>query len=236
MAAHPCPPTAAFHLHPELERFVVTAPEHVVWRFHGHDKATYLPFGPIFFSEREDSRWDFKGDPLVTNSGGTLCLGKTFAGALMEYFDRDWPGFLEAKGSVLAKQRALFAHDLTHVYVTRIRIPKGLKLFDLTKPGAMNAIGFKLDAWLTATKEYKDTRPWSRWFSQCGKIDGLIFSSRPGGAQVMNYVLFNRPGLAKVLQSSAGKTRALGRWEAQLTKAAEHLLFVIISAPAAAKP
>ena len=233
------PPAIPFTLVPELEKYVHVSGSEIVWRFHGHDKTNDKPYGPIYFSDKERSRWDFPSTGGVVLSAGTWCAGKSFTGSLLEYFSKGWPSVLEdkkTKTSLLASRRVITYYEHTHVYVTRVQIPEGLRLFDLTKVGAFASIGYGLDAWVTSTKEYQYTRPWAQWFFQCTDIDGLVYSSRPGGADARNYVLFNRTGLDAKLVEGIGPTRRLGEWANQFKKAQEELNVIALSAPTPADP
>lgn len=230
----PPPPPVELTLQPGLERYLHTTGKEFVWRFHGHDVKTDKPFGPVFFSDREKSRWDFIGTSTLPHSSGVFCVGRSFTGSLLEYFSKGWPSLLDSndpKLGLLAKRRVITYHEHTHVYVTRIQLHSGLRLLDLTKIGAFTSIGYGIDAWLTSTKEYQFTRPWAEWFFRCVEIDGLVYSSRPGGAQARNYVLFNRPGLQPKLEKALGKTRQLGQWSKPFAKAQKELNILALQRP-----
>jgi hypothetical protein len=228
----PAPLDVEFSVVKELAQYVVRTKAGHAWRIHAHNDETGLPFDPVFFSEQEGSRWDFKSDSKLPYSGGVLCIGKSFEAAVLESFSKNWPSVLTAKPAGAKPYeiaRVLTADDLTRKYATRLGVPAGLRLFDLTATGAMSSVGHGLDAWVTATKAYDLTRTWSRWFFQCRDIDGLIYSSRPGGAKTINYVLFSRPGLKESLEANAGPTRRLGKWSRQIRRASKVLNFAILA-------
>lgn len=217
------PPTHPFVLTTELQKYITPSAAEDVWRFHGHEAKTGLPYGPVHFSKADTSRWNSSGGP------GVLCVGRTFAGSLLEYFSRDWPSVLEPTTGLLGNRRALSHTDQTETYATRLRMQAGLKLYDLTKLGALNSLG--LDGHILTTKEYHLTRPWSQWFSNCPQLDGLVHSSRPAGARAINYVLFQRTGLKARLEASAYGTKSLLGHQAELKRAAKRLNIFLLPAP-----
>jgi RES domain len=236
----PAPTDRDFSIVPELAQYVVTTRRKLVWRVHGHDGSTGKPYHPVYFSNSESSRWDFRSQPsgtAVVNVDGVICVGASFTGALIEVFDKRWPSLLPPRSGSLAaysNRRALTQSDITLKYATRLFLPSGLRLFDLTSPGALSSVG--ADGALTTTKDYRSTREWARWFFQCEQVDGLIYSSRPGGARLINYVLFNRPGVQAALSKTAGKTRPLKSWVLKLAQACKNLNVVVLSSPTPAGP
>jgi hypothetical protein len=228
--ACPAPLDVDFRIIEEFEQYVVVTKRHVVWRIHSHDDKTGKPFGPVFFSTQQNSRWDFEADPSIPNSHGVMCVGQTFQAALIETFSKKWPSMLvpvRPGMPAYSTARVLTPDDVNLKYASRLSIPADLKLFDLTHPGALSSVG--LDAWVTSTKEYTFTRTWAQWFFKCPEIDGLIYSSRPGGARMTNYVLFNRVGLRAKLESGAKKARKLADWRFQLAQASRVLNFMVLS-------
>jgi hypothetical protein len=229
---YPAPSDRDFRIVPELEKYVVTTRTALAWRIHSHKAKTGKAYAPVFFSNAEGSRWDFQAQSSgasVVNVDGALCVGHTFTAALIEVFGKQWPTVLPPRGTAAASylnQRVLTQDDITFKYATRLHIPAGRKLFDLTAAGALSSVG--ADAAITTTKEYASSREWSRWFFQCRNIDGLIYSSRPGGAQLRNYVLFNRPGLQGSLGGTAGKMRTLVDWDIKLTEACHELNVIVL--------
>lgn len=212
-----------FVLTSELRQYLAVLKTEDVWRLHGHDAKTGRPYDPVHFSKADTSRWNSSGGP------GVLCVGRTFAGSLLEYFSRDWPSVLEPSGGLLGKRRALSYTEQSETYATRLKTPSGLRLYDLTKVGALHSLG--LDALILTTKDYHLTRPWSQWFSNCLDLDGLVYSSRPGGARVTNYVFFQRPGLKAKLESTAGGAKSLLGYKTQLKRAARQLNIILLPAP-----
>ena len=93
-----------------------------------------------------------------------------------------------------------------------------------------------MDGELTTTKDYATTQGWAKWFFQCRDIDGLKYSSRPGGSDLINYVLFNRPGLKVALERNAGKTLPLIRWSARLAEACQALNVIVLPKPPPSGP
>ena len=225
-------PSVALRVDGALAQYVVPTTASVVWRIHSLNEKTGRTFAPVYFSRKEGSRWDFKSNSKHPYSDGVLCLGKTFEAAMIETFAKKWPSVLaptRPDAKPYETGRVLTPDDCTRKSATPLHLPAGLRLFDLTAPAAMNSVGYGLDAWLTATKAYHFTRSWSRWFFQCSDIDGLIYSSRPGGAQMTNYVLFSRPGLKGKLRAEAGQTRQLGQWRSLLRNASVVLNFTILA-------
>ena len=238
--SYPAPTDRDFSIVPELEQYIVTTRKTWVWRIHGHNTSTGAAYPPIYFSNAESSRWDFKAQAsgsAVVDVDGVLCLGASFTGALIEVFDKRWPSVLPTRGAgpvSLLNRRALTQDDILLKYATRVALPGGLHLFDLTAAGALSSVG--ADGALTATRDYRSTREWSRWFFQCKTIDGLIYSSRPGGSRLVNYVLFNRPGLGDGMTKTAGKTRALKAWPLKLAQACKVLNVVVLPKPTPPAP
>ncbi|MEO6002291.1 MAG: RES family NAD+ phosphorylase [Opitutus sp.] len=227
----PAPLDVEFRIVPALKQYVHKTKREVVWRIHGHDKMADKPYGPIFFSDLGASRWDFRApDPHDPYSAGVLCVGRIFEAAIVETFGKQWPSVLAPVSGLApyASARVLTPDDVDRKYMSRITVPEGLRLFDLTRLGAMSSIGHGLDAWITATKDYATTRTWAQWFFRCKEIDGLIYSSRPGGAQTINFVLFNRPGVSSTLSFSSTRARTLRQWPVRLAKAGRLLNFTVL--------
>ena len=114
----------------------------VFYRLHSSDPAGNA-WPPLHFSKRGNSRFDPKAGV------GTLCVGETLAGAMMELFDDHW-------GPVGSLGRSVTETQLRGTWVTRVSLPD-VSLFDATGAN-LSKIG--TDAQLL-TGKYMTTRKWA---------------------------------------------------------------------------
>lgn len=119
------------------------------------------PWAPVHFSKRNNTRFDPKFGV------GTLCLGETLAGAMMELFDDHW-------GPVGSLGRSVTGAELFETWVTRVSLPN-VSLFDATGPN-LSKIG--TDAQVL-TGKYTTTRKWAlKMIRHPDRIDGVLYRSR----------------------------------------------------------
>lgn len=119
------------------------------------------PWAPVHFSKRNNTRFDPK------SGVGTLCVGETLAGAMMEVFDDQW-------GPVGSIGRSVTEAQLSQTWVTRVSLPN-VSLFDATGPN-LSKIG--TDAQVL-TGKYTTTRKWAvKMMLHPDQIDGVLYRSR----------------------------------------------------------
>jgi hypothetical protein len=129
---------------------------------------------PIYFSRQGRTRFD------PADGVGTLYLGYTLPGAIMELFDDRW-------GQVGSPGRSLTKRTLRETWVTRVSVLDA-HLFDGTG-GNLSLIG--TDGQLV-TGEYSTTREWAlRMMEHPDQIGGILFRSRHDLSRI-NAALFQR--------------------------------------------
>jgi len=196
------PPDQPLLLGQHFARFVrVLQKPKTVIRLHGFDAETERPYAPVFFSVAGRSRWDHPNGP------GTLCVGLKMDAALFEVFGGTWPSVLVKQDPL--RQRFLSWKDQQTCFRTHLTLPAGLRLLNLTQAGLLNLVG--TDGLLLSSRHYAKTQEWGRWFGACSGIDGLIYSSRPGGSSLVNVALFKRRGLTAALERSQKNTKNLAQ-------------------------
>ena len=133
----------------------------VFYRLHSTDPKTGRAYHPIYFSQAGRSRFDHPASP------GTVCIGDSLAGVLMEIFDDHW-------GPVGSIERSISHSELQTYWVTLVAIPT-VKLFYAHK-GNLSKIG--TDAQLIAG-DHAIAREWAlRLASHPIHIGGIRYPSR----------------------------------------------------------
>ena len=165
------------------------------YRLHATNPETGAAWPPVHFSRRGGSRFD-------PSAGiGTLCLGETFAGALMELFNDHW-------GPVGSFGRRVTEQTLSSTWVSLVRMPR-VCLFDATGPN-LSKIG--TDAQLL-TGEYAVTQQWAlRLMQHPAAVDGILYRSRHDPQRV-NAALFGRSWLTEGVRRDKLKAVGWRRWE-----------------------
>jgi hypothetical protein len=145
------------------------------YRLHGTDPSTGKPYECIYFSQKGSTRFDPPTGP------GTMCVGETLPGILLEVFDDTW-------GAAGDPSRHLTAHQRANWYVSIVHLPS-LRLFDATGIN-LSKIGTDLQL---LTAEYRTTQEWAlRIALHPANVDGIYYISRHN-PQLKNVALFRRP-------------------------------------------
>jgi hypothetical protein len=148
-------------------------------RLHVINPETSQPWPPIYFSTAGYTRFD------PVRGIGTMCVGESLGGAMMEKFDDFW-------GPAGDDSRNVTETQLRETWETLVFLP-GVQLFDATGKN-LSLIG--IDAQF-ATGEYAITREWAlRMIFHPDEIDGILFPSRHD-LQRKNIALFGRPRFSK---------------------------------------
>ncbi len=165
------PPQAGFD---HLPLTKLSIPAHgVYFRLHGVQPGTGQPWHPIYFSRQGHSRFD----PIT--GPGTLYVGESLAGVLLEKFDDQW-------GAVNSTTRSLTQTQLDEWWVTLVAIPL-VKVFD-TRRTNLSKIGTDLQL---LTGSYETSRRWALRLSRHpAKIGGILYPSRHNSSSC-NLALFN---------------------------------------------
>jgi hypothetical protein len=149
----------------------------VFYRLHSLNPATGKAWSPIFFSQRDATRFD----PAA--GVGTLYIGATLMGALMEMFDDRW-------GQLGDSSRGLTQTELGQWWVTLFATPI-VTVFEAQK---LNLSKIGTDSQLV-TGEHAVAREWAlRIMCHPDMVSGILFGSRHDMTQ-RNVALFNRAGL-----------------------------------------
>lgn len=157
----------------DLTRFCVPV-QGIFYRIHGLNPSTSKPWEPLHFSKRQASRFDPAGGP------GTLFLGSSLGGALMEVFDDSW-------GPIGSPSRSLTSAQLYEWWVTLVWVPHA-RLFDARGPN-LSKIG--TDQQMVSGR-YSTSRRWAlRMCRHPGAIDGILYPSRHNSVD-WNVALFRR--------------------------------------------
>jgi hypothetical protein len=131
------------------------------YRLHSTNPATGTPWGAMHFSKRGRTRFD-PADGL-----GTLCLGATLGGALMELFDDYW-------GPWCSIGRSITEDQLRTTWVSGVAI-RDVLVFEASG-GHLSQIG--TDAQLL-TGDYATTQQWAlRLMQHPAGIEGIGYQSR----------------------------------------------------------
>lgn len=130
-------------------------------RIHVMDPDKKTPWPAIYFSRQGRTRFD----PM--HGLGTICVGTSLGGAMLEKFDDSW-------GPAGEDSRYVTEEQLSETWETLVYLPK-VVLFDATGGNPSKVGG---DAQI-ATGEYTITREWAlRMMSHPDEIDGILFPSR----------------------------------------------------------
>jgi hypothetical protein len=157
----------------------------VFYRLHGLNSATGGPWPPVFFGHADRTRFD-PGQGL-----GTLYLGGTLAGVLMELFDDRW-------GPLGDRSRRLTRTELGRWWVTLVATP-AVTVFEASGPN-LSKVGTDLQL---LSGDHATARTWAlRIMSHPAGVDGILYGSRHDDTQ-QNLALFNRAGLLPCLPDAA---------------------------------
>jgi hypothetical protein len=144
-------------------------------RLHVLNPGTKGPWPAVYFSTSGATRFDPPGGV------GTMCMGQTLGGAMMEKYDDSW-------GALGDPSRSVTEGQLKATWETVIYLPP-LTLFDCSGRNNLTFIG--VDAQLY-TGEYAGTQAWAlRMMAHPDMIDGIWFPSRHDPSR-QNIALFQR--------------------------------------------
>ena len=171
---HPPPPKDEFNDLPL--RMALATVSGVFYRLHPRNPATGLPWPAVFFSQRGASRFDPK------EGVGTLYLGESLAGAVLEMFgDR-----LEAVGSL---GRSLSRTMLGDWFVSLVAVPEVLPV--AASGGNLSKLGVDLQL---VSGDHAIARQWAlRFMEHPANAAGILYPSRHDETR-HNLALFQRPG------------------------------------------
>jgi hypothetical protein len=169
------PPPAAFD---QLPLAVWCRPvKQVFYRLHGVNPASDKPWPAVFFGQSGRSRFD------PASGRGTLYLGATLAGVLMEMFDDRW-------GPLGDSSRSLTRTELGQWWVTLVATP-AVVVFEAFGPN-LSKIGTDLQL---LTGDHAAAREWAlRIMRHPAGVGGILYGSRHDITQ-RNLALFNHAGL-----------------------------------------
>jgi hypothetical protein len=157
----------------------------VFYRLHGINPATGACWPPVFFGRADRSRFD------PANGSGTLYLGGTLAGVLMELFDDRW-------GPLGDHSRSLTRTELGQWWVTLVATP-AVTVFEASGPN-LSKIGTDLQL---LSGDHATAREWAlRIMSHPAGVGGILYGSRHDHMQ-QNLALFNRAGLLPCLPDAS---------------------------------
>ena len=179
------PPSSAikFNLLP-LDNYCRSVKD-VFYRLHAFNQLTKAPWPPIFFGCEGRSRFD------PTGGTGTLYLGSTLAGVLMEIFDDRW-------GPLGDKSRSLTAAELNQWWVTLVATPT-VKVLE-AHGSNLSKIGTDLQL---LSGDHEMARVWAlRVLRHPSNVGGILYSSRHDTTQ-RNLALFHRPGLGSPVHDAS---------------------------------
>jgi hypothetical protein len=149
----------------------------VFYRLHAFDPGTRAPWPPIFFSRRGSTRFD------PVRGTGTLYLGSTLVGVLMEIFDDRW-------GPLGDSSRSLTQAELDQWWVTLVAMPT-VSVFAAHGQN-LSKIGTDFQV---LSGDHQISRRWAlRIMRHPANVGGILYPSRHDGTQ-RNLALFKRPGL-----------------------------------------
>ena len=149
----------------------------VFYRLHSLNPATGTAWPPVFFSHLGATRFD----PAA--GVGTLYMGSTLVGALLEMFDDRW-------GPLGDLSRSLTQTELGQWWVTLLAIPS-VTVFEAQQ---LNLSKIGTDFQLL-TGDHAVAREWAlRIMCHPANVGGILFGSRHDTTQ-RNVALFNRAGL-----------------------------------------
>jgi hypothetical protein len=146
----------------------------VYYRLHSRNPATGKPWPPVYFSRSGRSRFDPVDGP------GTLYVGETLAGVLLEVFDDSW-------WQVNAPSRSLTEAQLDEWWVSLIAVPT----VNLFFAHGINLSKIGTDIQLLAG-DHALSREWALSLVRHSlKIDGVYYPSRHH-SEARNLAIFNR--------------------------------------------
>jgi hypothetical protein len=146
----------------------------VFYRLHSIDLKTGKMWPAVSFSQRGTTRFD------PSAGVGSLYLGETLSGAMMEVFDDLW-------GPAGDPSRSLTRTQLHEWFVTLISVPEAT-LFEARK-GNLSRIGTDMQL---VTGDHTEARDWAlRLMHHPADIDGIRFPSRHDSDR-LNLALFKR--------------------------------------------
>jgi len=149
----------------------------VFHRLHSLDPATGRPRRPVSFSQRGHTRFD------PVKGVGTLCLGESLSGVLLEVFDDRW-------GSVGDITRSLTKTELEEWWVTLVAVP-AMTAFEAHKTN-LSKLGTDLQL---VSGDHAVAREWAlRLMRHPAAVEGIQYPSRHDDSRV-NLALFQVPRL-----------------------------------------
>jgi hypothetical protein len=150
--------------------------EGVFYRLHGFDPSAAKPHRSVYFSRAGRTRFD------PTLGPGTMCIGDTLAGVLLEIFDDRW-------GAVGDTTRSLTQTELKQWWVSLVAVPPVNAFFAHQKNLSKIGTDFQLVAGDHAT-----ARDWAlRLARHPAQIDGIFCQSRHD-TSCRNLALLQRVG------------------------------------------
>jgi hypothetical protein len=153
----------------------------VFYRLHGLDASTGRPWAPVYFSRFGRTRFDPAAGP------GTIYVGETLSGVLMEVFDDSW-------GPVNSGTRSLSQTQLQEWWVTLVEVPS-VALFEARKTN-LSKIGTDLQL---LTGDHATSRQWAlRLARHPSKIDGIYYPSRHDSGACNLAIFFQRKWSAQL--------------------------------------
>ena len=156
----------------------------VFYRLHSLNPATGKAWPPIFFSKRGTTRFD------PATGVGTLYMGSSLVGALLEMFDDRW-------GSLGDASRSLTRTELNQWWVTLFATPT-VALFEAER---LNLSKIGTDFQLL-TGDHAIAREWAlRIMCHPAIVGGILFGSRHDSTR-RNVALFNRTGLTPAVHDA----------------------------------
>lgn len=181
------PPSQADFDKIELGRLCKILPPRSYLRLHSQNPFTKRPWPAANFSRAGNSRFDPPAGP------GTLYLGQTLAGVMMEIFDDKWACIGDLGRSISRK-------TLSQYYLSQISLP-ALSAFDACG-GNLSKIGTDLQL---LTAEYSVTQQWAlRLANHPAGIEGILYPSRHNPS-LQNLAVFKRPLILRSLKKSRPK-------------------------------
>jgi hypothetical protein len=172
----------------------------VFYRLHSTDLTTSKPWPSVFFSQRDRSRFDPAGGP------GTLYLGASLAGAMLEIFDDHW-------GPVGSPNRTITQSELDTWWVTLIAVPETVVLE--TAGSSLSKIGTDMQL---LSGDHASAREWAlRLSAHPATVGGIAYVSRHDHTRG-NLALFQRPHLLPIAFDAALLRGAAKTWQ----RAARH--------------
>jgi hypothetical protein len=159
----------------------------VYYRLNSTNPAAGQPWPAVFFSRQDRSRFDPAAGP------GTLCIGPSLAGAMLEIFDDHW-------GEVGSPNRAITQSELETWWVSLIALPETIVF--RTEGLALSKIGTDLQL---LSGDHATAREWAvRLAAHPAAIGGIAYGSRHDHSR-QNLAVFQRPPLLSPVSDGALK-------------------------------